>query len=218
MPLAKAEQSGGVDRRRLLRGYIVRVILTWPKDREDPVYAVRYDGTSGGQQGTPVCCFDARTGALADSLFAPRTAPPWPVPAECAVSRTVFRQIDRFQGYFTDGRSLSVGGPFNLNYQGDNFLYILGGQGRPLLEAAVNTEDPSARAEAVNAQQSGVLAGQTVSFATLRLPTPGCWKVRFSVGSAATEYTLYAYPWDCRPQSARMAPIPGVTPLPCTKR
>lgn len=218
VPLAKAEAMGGADRRRILRSYIVRVILTWPKDREAPVYAVRYDGTLGTQQGVPVCCFDARTGALTDSQFAPRIDPPWPAPPECAATRTVFRQIDRLQGYFTDSLGLSVGAPFNLNYQGDNFLYILGGQGSPFLAGAINTEDSSARAELVNPQPTSVLAGQVISFATLRLTAPGCWKVRVSVGSAATDYTLYAYPWECRPPNTRVSPVPGITPLPCVKR
>jgi ABC-type dipeptide/oligopeptide/nickel transport system permease subunit len=216
-PLAKAEQTLGAGRRQILRSYIVRVILTWPKDRDAPVYAVRYDGTSGSQQGIPVCCFDARTGALVDSLIAPRVDPPWAVPAECGEARTVFRQIDRLQGYFADGPGLSVGTAVNLKYQGDNSLYILGGQGMPQLEAAMNTERPSARAEVVNVRPTGVLAGQVISFATLRLTEPGCWKVRISVGTAASEYTLYAYPWDCRPQHEQFGPVPGVTPRPCTK-
>ena len=217
-PLAKAEQTGGADRRRILRSYIARVILTWPGDRDGPVYAVRYDGTSGSQQGLPTCCFDARTGDRVDSAFVPRAVPPWPVPAECPAARTVFRQIDRLEGYFTDGPGLSVGSFFNLNYQGDNFLYILGGQGTPQLEAGTNLEDPSARAEVVNPQPTAILAGQVISFGTLRLTAPGCWKVRISVGSAVTEYTLYVYPWECRPPNTRMAPIPGITPLPCVRR
>ena len=216
-PLAKAEQTLGAGRRQILRSYVVRVILTWPKDRDDPVYSVRYDGTSSNQQGLPVCCFDAKTGALADSLITPRIEPPWAVPAECAAARTVFRQIDRLQGYFADGPGLSVGTAVNLAYQGDNFLYILGGQGTPQLEAAINSEQPGARGELANARPTSVLAGQVISFATLRLTEPGCWKVRVSVGTAASEYTLYAYPWDCRAQHEQFAPLPGVTPRPCTK-
>lgn len=217
-PLAKAEQSGGVGRRQLLRSYVVRVILTWPKDREAPIYAVRYDGGGGNQQGVPVCCFDARTGALADSVLVPRAEPPWPVPAECAAARTVFRQIDRLQGYFTDSPGLSVGTVENLNYQGDNFLYILGGQGTPRLEAAANLEDQSARADIVDPRPTAILSGQVISFAALRLSAPGCWKVRISVGNAIGEYTLYAYPWDCRPHHEQFPPVPGVTPLPCARR
>jgi ABC-type dipeptide/oligopeptide/nickel transport system permease subunit len=216
-PLAKAEQTGGVGRRQLVRGYIVRVILTWPKDRETPVYAVRYDGTSGAQQGLPVCCFDARTGDRADALIAPRVEPPWPVPADCNAGRSVLRQIDRLQGYFVDGTRLSVGSSVNLYYQGDNFIQILGGQGTPRLENAVNLENSAATAEVVNPRPTGVLAGFVISFATLRLTEPGCWNVRLSVGSAVTEYTLYAYPWDCRPQHEQFAPVRGVSPRPCTK-
>jgi hypothetical protein len=133
------------------------------------------------------------------------------------VAPSVFRQVGRFQGYFVQGAALSVGTPFNLNYQGDNFIQVVGGQGTPRLEAAANTNDTSARAEIVNAQPNASVAGQSVSFATLRLPVPGCWKVKISVGGAALDYTLYAYPWDCRPQHERFSPVPGVTPRPCTR-
>jgi peptide/nickel transport system permease protein len=217
-PLMQAEQNGGFVYRQRQPSFLVRVILTWPSDRDAPVYEVRYSPLSG-PQGNPlrVCCFDATTGEAVDSLVLPRATPPWPVPADCAAARTVFRQLDRFQGYFVQGTTLSVGSPFNLNYQGDNFLQLIGGQGMPRLEAAANMEDTSARAELVNVQPNSNIAGQSLSFATLRLPVPGCWTVRISVGTTALEYTLYAYPWDCRPQHERFTPVPGVTPLPCTK-
>ena len=217
-PLRQAEQNGGFVYRQRQPNYLVRVILTWPNDREAPVYEVTYNPLTG-PQGNPlrVCCFDAKTGEAVDSLVAPRVAAPWPIPPDCTAARTVFRQLDRFQGYFVQGGTLSVGSPFNLNYQGDNFIQMIGGQGTPRLEAAANMENASARAELVNAQPNASVAGQSLSFATLRLPVPGCWKVRISVGTAALDYTLYAYPWDCRPQHERFAPVPGVTPLPCTK-
>ena len=217
-PLRQAEQNGGFVYRQRQPNYLVRVILTWPNDREAPVYEVTYNPLTG-PQGNPlrVCCFDAKTGEAVDSLVAPRVAAPWPIPPDCTAARTVFRQLDRFQGYFVQGRTLSVGSPFNLNYQGDNFIQMIGGQGTPRLEAAANMENASARAELVNAQPNASVAGQSLSFATLRLPVPGCWKVRITVGTAALDYTLYAYPWDCRPQHERFAPVPGVTPLPCTK-
>lgn len=217
-PLQKAEQNGGIAYRQRQPSFVVRVILTWPRDRDGPVYTVTYAGNVSGRSLDPfrLCCFDAMTGETVDSLIAPRLTPPWPVPADCAAARTVFRQIDRLQGYFVDGPGLSVGIPVNLNYQGDNFIEVLGGQGTLRLESAINTEDTSARGDVVNGT-NGVLAGQAVSFATLRLSAPGCWKVRMSVGAAALEYTLYAYPWDCRPQHERFAPTPGVTPLPCVR-
>ncbi len=219
-PLRQAEQNGGFVYRQRQPGYLVRVILTWPNDREAPVYEVTYNPL-GGPQGNPlrVCCFDAKTGEAVDSLIVPRATPPWAVPPGCAAAPSVFRQVDRFQGYFVQGSTgLAVGSPFNLNYQGDNFIQLVGGQGTPRLEAAANTEDLSAQAEVVNAQPNANIAGQSISFATLRLPVPGCWKVRISVGTAALEYTLYAYPWDCRPQHERFPPVPGITPLPCVKR
>ena len=218
-PLQKAEQNGGIAYRQRQPSFVVRVIVTWPEDRDGPLYSVTYAGNVSGRQLDPfrVCCFDAMTGEVVDSLIAPRLTPPWPVPVDCAAARTVFRQVDRLQGYFVDGPGLSVGTATNLNYQGDNFIQAFGGQGTPRLDAAVNMENTSARGEVVNGT-SGVLAGQAVSFATLRLTEPGCWKVRISVGAAALEYTLYAYPWDCRPQHERFGAVPGVTPLPCVKR
>jgi len=219
-PLQKAEQNGGVSYRQRQPSFVVRVILTWPRDRDGPIYSVIYAASVSGRQFDPfsVCCFDAMTGELVDSLFAPRVAPPWPVPVDCTAARSTFRQVDRFQGYFVQGGTLSVGSAFNLSYQGDNFMEIIGGQGTPRLETATNVEDASARAEVVNAQPTSTAGGQALSFATLRLTEPGCWKVRISVGTAVIEYTLYAYPWDCRPQHERFSPVPGVTPRTCVKR
>ena len=217
-PLRLAEQNGGFAYRQFQPSYLVRVILTWPGDRDAPVYAVTYSPSSGRVDPLRVCCFDARTGEVVDSLVAPRLAPPWPVPAECAAARSVYRQVDRFQGYFVGGTGLSVGTQSNLNYQGDNFLWIVGGQGTPRLEAATNIEDTTARAEVVSPSPTSSGPGLALSLGTLRLPVPGCWTVKISVGSALIDYTLYAYPSDCRPQHERFARVPGVTPLPCVKR
>jgi peptide/nickel transport system permease protein len=214
-PLAKAEEQGGFDRRHVRPADLVRVILTWPGDREAPVYSVIY----GSTQLDPlrVCCFDARTGETVDAVVGQRTSPPWPVPSDCAAARSVIRQVGPFQWYFVQGALLSVGGPFNLNYQGDNFIQLIGGQGTPRLEAATNHDDTAARADVVNAKPTTTVGGQAVSLATLRLSKPGCWNLRISVGNAALEYTLYAYPSDCRPQHEQFPPIPDVTPLPCVR-
>ena len=71
--------------------------------------------------------------------------------------------------------------------------------------------------ELVNACPTSTIGGQALSFATLRLPVPDCWTVEISLGTADLKYTLYAYPWDCRPQHERFALIPGIAPLPCTR-
>ena len=219
-PLQKAEQNGGVAYRQRQPSFVVRVILTWPSDRDAPVYAVTYAGAVSGREIDPfrVCCFDAKTGELVDSLVAPRLSPPWPVPADCAAASSTFRQVDRFQAYFVVGPRLSVGTFANLNYQGDNFVWVVGGQGMPRLERATDADDATATAELVNPAPPSIVAGQGLSSATLRLPVPGCWTVEVSAGTATLEYTLYAYPWDCRPQHERFSPVPGVTPLPCAKR
>jgi hypothetical protein len=219
-PLQKAEQNGGVSYRQRQPSFVVRVILTWPRDRDGPVYTVIYAGTVSGRQIDPfrVCCFDAMTGELVDSLVAPRLSPPWPVPADCAAARSTFRQVDRFQAYFVVGPRLSVGTFANLNYQGDNFVWVVGGKGIPRLERATNADDATATAELVNPAPPSIVAGQGLSSATLRLPVPGCWTVEISAGTEILDYVLYAYPWDCRPQHEAFAVVPGVTPLPCAKR
>jgi peptide/nickel transport system permease protein len=217
-PLARAEQRGGFDRRRILRAYLVRVIVSWPSDRDTPVYAVTYGPVSGSQVvSLRVCCFDAKTGADADTVNATRAVGPWPVPAGCAAAPSVVRQLDRLQSFVVEGGPFSVGNLTNLSYQGDNFIHILRGHGTARLEAATNLENPAAPAEIVNAQPMGNLGGQTLSFATLRLSEPGCWAVRIGDGIASFEYTLYAYPWECRPERERLSAPPGVTPRPCTR-
>ena len=215
--LLRAEQSGGANYRRNQASYLVRVILSWPRDRDAAVYSVTY-GPQGGSQVNPfrVCCFDARTGAAVDSRIGPRVVAPWP-PTGCDVTPAVFREIARFSNYYVDGASLSIGTQSNLYYQGDNFLQLLGGPGTPKLETATNAADPSAQAEIVGAQPTNSALGAALSFAHLQLPVPGCWKLKISVGSAAMEYTVYAYPWECRPQSAQLPRIPGITPLPCVR-
>jgi hypothetical protein len=219
-PLGKAEQNGGISYRQRQPSFVVRVILTWPRDRDGPVYTVVYAASVSGRQIDPfrVCCFDATTGELVDSLAAPRLSPPWPVPVDCAAARSTFRQVDRFQAYFVVGPRLSVGTFANLNYQGDNFVWVVGGQGAPRLEKATNADDATATAELVNPAPPSIVAGQGLSSATLRLPVPGCWTVVISAGTGILDYVLYAYPWDCRPQHDAFAPVPGVTPLPCAKR
>jgi hypothetical protein len=216
--LRKAEQNGGFSYRQTQPSYLVRVILTWPSDRDAPVYSVRYGSGRVPQTGSRViCCFDAKTGEVVDSLAANRAPPPWPVPPDCPAAPTVFRQVEQVQGYFVFGPTLAVGTPLSLNYQGDNFIQLLGGQGTARVEASSNAATPSARADMVNAFPTSTIGAQAMSFATLRLPVPGCWTVEISLGTADLKYTLYAYPWDCRPQHERFALIPGIAPLPCTR-
>ena len=60
--------------------------------------------------------------------------------------------------------------------------------------------------------------GDALMFATLSLPEPGCWTLSLSAGTSTLEYTLYAYPWNCRAAGDRsFGPPPGVTPGPCAR-
>lgn len=215
--LLKAEQSGGSNYRRSRASYRVSVILSWPRDREAPIYAVSY-GPQSGSQINPfrVCCFDAKTGVAVDSRTAPRVVAPWS-PIGCEVTPAAYREIARFPGFYVDGPQLAIGTQGNLYYQGDNHLQLIGGPGTPRLEAATHTADPSARAEMVAAQPTNNALGVALSYAELRLPVPGCWKVEISVGPAHMQYTLYAYPWDCHPMHDHNPRIPGVTPAPCVR-
>lgn len=217
-PLTRAEQSGGQSYLHSRPNYLVRVTLTWPSDRDAPVYEVTY-GSGSGAQINPlrICCFDAKLGTTVDSGVAPHLDVMWPVPPDCHVSGSVFRQVERSYSYFIDGPELSIGiNQSPTYYQGDNFLRLVGGRGTARLVGAANAEDPSARAELLNAQPTSTTGVVAVSFATLRLPVPGCWNVTISVGSAVLGYALYAYPWECRPQQAQLPPVPGITPRPCT--
>jgi peptide/nickel transport system permease protein len=217
-PLTRAEQSGGQSYIRSRPNYLVRVTLTWPNERDAPLYAVTF-GAAGGAQINPlrICCFDAKIGTTVDSAVAPPHDVMWPVPPDCHVSGSVFRQVERSYGYFVDGLALSIGtNQSPTYYQGDNFIRLVGGQGTPRLVGAANAEDTSARAELVNAQPTSTAGVIAVSFATLRLPVPGCWQVTISVGNAILGYALYAYPWECRPQQTQFPPLPGITPRPCT--
>ena len=217
-PLTKAEQSGGQNYIRSRPNYLVRVTLTWPSERDVPLYAVTYGSASGAQiNPLRICCFDAETGATVDAGVAPHGDVMWPVPPDCEVSGNVYRQVERIYGYFVDGPALSIGTDQSPTYyQGDNFIRLVGGQGTARIESAANSEDPSARAEIVSSQPPSSSSVLAVSFASLRLPVPGCWKLTIAVGGAALAYTVYAYPWQCRPQLVQYPPIPGITPRPCT--
>jgi peptide/nickel transport system permease protein len=224
-PLTRAEQRGGQNYLRSRPNYLVRVKLTWPSDQERPLYEVVYGSASGAQiDPLRICCFDATTGVPVESAVGPPqhvdpSDAPWAVPAECEVSPTVFRGIDRRTfGFFVDGDSLSVGTPQpGIYYQGDNFIQLAGGQGAARLERAAN-RDGSPGAEVLNVQPTTTTDAMAVSFATLRLPVPGCWTVTIAVGGAALEYTLYAYPWQCRRQHEQLPALPGIERLPCVRR
>ena len=213
--LALAERNGGAAQRQRQPNDLVRVILTWPSDRDGPVYSVTYGSMNPDQ--LRVCCVDARTGETVDAVVGQRIAPPWPVPSDCSAAPPAVRQVGRVQRYFVQGAALSIGSPFNLTYQGDTFLQLVGGPGTPRLESALDRDDPSARAQLVNVQPTAPTGGELVSSAFLRLPKPGCWSVRISVGTAALSYMLYAYPWDCHPHHEQLASLPDVSPLPCVK-
>ena len=169
------------------------------------------------------CCFDAVTGEPVDSLVAQRVTPPWPVPSDCAASRQVLQQPSGFApGYFVSGQTMSVGGTQNLYFQGDNFVFILTSPRAvgttPRLETSSKGGQPTARASLENLQQVlTTTSGVTYSFTTLRLTEPGCWKVKISAGPASLEYTLYAYPSECRPEASHTPLPPGITSRPCVK-
>jgi peptide/nickel transport system permease protein len=224
-PITRAEQQLGSSYRQVNPNWLVRAILTWPKDRDAPVYEVVYGTNSRGQQAIRrACCYDAATGEAVDSVAVQRVAPPWPVPQDCEAVRTVVQQQPGtpIQAYFVTGRSgLSVGTIQNLYYQGDNYLIMTASSAGvllPRMENAKNSGDPGAAAALNDAHIAGVAAaGQTLLFATLRLEEPGCWTVLIRAGSSVLEYTLYAYPFNCRPDAAHFGAQPGLTPRPCVK-
>jgi len=69
IPLVKAEAAGGAVFRQAQRSSVVRAIVTWPSDRDTPVYAVTYGGTSRGELTfKQVCCVNAKSGEAIGTL------------------------------------------------------------------------------------------------------------------------------------------------------
>jgi ABC-type dipeptide/oligopeptide/nickel transport system permease subunit len=224
-PIAKAEETLGSGYRYANPNWLVRGILTWPKDREGPVYEVIYGTNSRGQHAIRrACCFDAKSGESLDAIAMHRVTPPWPVPADCAVTRQVVQEVTGFPpAYFTFGQTMSVGTQQNLWFQGDNFMLILSSPSAsgvtPRIERASNMTEPDAHATLQNPLALGPgPGGQTQAFGSLRLSAPGCWTVRMNAGPASLEWTLYAYPYECHAPAAQFPPPPTVTARPCVKR
>ena len=225
-PIDQAEQQLGSAYRGQNPNWLVRAILTWPKDRDAPVYEVVYGTNSRGQLAIRrACCYDAKSGEPVDSVVAERVPPPWPVPSDCAATRQVVQQFSsNFGSYFFVGPpgALSVGTVQNLMFQGGNFLQLIGPPGSsgalPKVERAVRAGDAAATARIDNAQPALTIPGGVMqSFGQLDVSEPGCWTFKISLGPAQAEFIAYVYPWDCRPHHEQFTPEAGVTPRPCTK-
>ncbi|MDQ2951440.1 MAG: hypothetical protein M3R54_04185, partial [Chloroflexota bacterium] len=216
VPLARAEANGGSQFRQFNANYLVRAIVTWPSDRDAPIYSVTYGTNNRGQLTLRrICCFDAKTGTAIDSVTVPRLEPPWAVPADCPVSRIVAQQPDRVPAYFAQGgQGLALGSFFNLYFSGDNPIQTNGGIGTPQLASAVNLTTGQGAAQILFAEPT---AGNGIAFAHLRFTTSGCWKLRAVVGSASQELVVYVYPEGCRPPQLRQAPDPDVQSENCVK-
>lgn len=225
-PVLAAEPTVGSSFRRANPSYLMRAIVTWPEHRDTPVYEVTYGTNNRGQLTLrSACCWDARTGAhLDEHVAAPQAPSPWPVPADCAVTRRVQQRPGLpLHAFFVDGtQGLAVGTYENVYFAGDNYLILLPSRTDvlrvPRLEMSHHAPDPSAVARLHSAELVGSgPAGGPTGFATLQLSIAGCWTVTLTMGTAALEYTLYAYPWECRPaQDQVFAPPPGVRKEPCT--
>ena len=222
-PISLAERQLGSAYRQTNPNWLVRAILTWPKDRDGPVYEIVYGTNSRGQLAIRhACCYDAKTGDAVDSVVAQRTPPPWPVPSDCAATRQVVQQVTGLPaGYYMNGPTgMSVGLTENLAFQGDNFVFILtapGAAGATLvLDRASNSTTKGATASLEGPQSLGTVpGGQFGSFARLRLSEPGCWSMKIVAGPASLEFTLYVYPWDCRHSNLQVPA--GITPRSCVK-
>ncbi len=211
-PIAKAETIGGASFRVGTPNYLVRAMLTWPSDREAPVYVVAYGTLNRGQFTIRrFCCYDGATAEPVDSILLPRLDAPYPVPADCPVTRVVVQAPEpRFSAYYASGPTLSVGSIYNLYFEGDNPIQVLGGVGIPRLTNAANLTGTGSGASLLNASPLGGAGGSGVGFATLRLIGAGCWRLRIAAGDTASlEFVIYAYPWGCRPPQLQR----GITPL-----
>jgi peptide/nickel transport system permease protein len=209
--LSSAEDAGGAQWRLAAPTYLVRVILTWPRDHAAPIYSVSYGTETAGQPALGVCCFDAAT----SDFLAPAAVPaPFPVPPNCPV--TTFAPAPFFD---TRGLGLSpvgangsawyrVGGSSPLApllgtfsprfHEGDNEIMLQNALGPPQLVSAASRPAGAALATIGSIRTGGSLAFS----ATLHLGAPGCWDLRLVAGAGRLDLVLYAYPAGCQPLDA----------------
>ena len=224
-PVSRANAALGTSFRAANPSWLVRAVLTWPKDRDAPVYEVLYGTNNRGQLALRrACCYDAATGEPVDSVVAERVAPPWPVPADCAATRTILQQpTGSAPSYFVvvPSAGLAVGTLQNLVFQGDNFLQLIGPTSAngavPALERATRAGDAAATATLDDLQPALPSPGASQAFVDLKLSEPGCWTLRLSLRGTAVEFVTYAYPWECRPRHEQSTPDVGITPRTCTR-
>lgn len=217
-PLARADTTTGLSFRQTNPNYVLRAILTWPDDREAPIYLVTYGTASGQLTLKKVCCFDAATGETVDAVAVPHLQPPYAVPA-CPVTTTQVQMRDpagQRAGYFIVGNGLAIGALYNLYFEGDNPLQIstTAAAGLPRVSSATNLTTGTGTASIVSA--GSITPGNAnLGSGALRVTGAGCWRVTIAVGEAAIEYVFYAYPWACRPTQLRGTPPPDIQVTPC---
>ncbi len=213
-PVSQSEQTVGFNFRKANPNYLIRAIVTWPTDRQSAAYEVTYGTNNRGQLALRrACCWDALSGAHVEAATAPRANLPWPIPADCRVSPTETPAGQGLQPLFVDGpNGLALATYQNLYYQGDNYLVLLAepaGVRLPTLGYARHA-DASAVASVMDGEMRGTSpGGRTQVFATLRLSRSGCWNIRIEAGTNFLEYTIYVYPWQCRPARDQIFPPPG---------
>jgi peptide/nickel transport system permease protein len=214
-PIAQSEQGVGSNFRRANPNYLIRGIVTWPTGRQSATYEVTYGTNNRGQLALRrACCWDALSGAHVEAVSAPRVVLPWPIPPECPVSPTETPVGQGSQPLFVDGTNgLALATYQNLYYQGDNYLVLLAepaGVRLPTLGHARHATDATAVASVMDGEMRGTSpSGRTQLFATLRLSRSGCWNMRIEAGTNFLEYTIYVYPWQCRPSRDQIFPPPA---------
>ncbi len=153
----------------------------------------------------------ARPEETAEALSG-RIAPPYSVPASCAVSSmTVGERRRGYPAYWLDGNSLAAGNPLGNYYAGGNKVQWHPRQMGPYTQndaitfSGTRLDADAPPAELRNPQNLGIGYGSSVYF-----PSPGCWRMHGAVGSQTLDATVYVFEAGCSP-----AQPPGESSLPC---
>jgi peptide/nickel transport system permease protein len=183
--------------------YMVRVILTWPREEDAPMYAVTYGTLNVGQGSTiAVCCYDARTGE--HRLDLARIPQPFAVPRDCATTRLVPSERDGVSAYWAAPQGLSFGTFLNVLYQGDNAVLV--GRASEAPKVTVLSAPAAHAAGAESFHLEGAFGA--VSHGTLTLDASGCWTLRVVAGDEQQDAVIYVYPFDCRPPGFQIGAAP----------
>lgn len=139
------------------------------------------------------------------------TREPYPAPTSCAQSTWLFARRDGYSAYWLEGSNLSAGNEVGLLFEGGNKL-----QWQPAGPATIALQARSREdaAQSATIEQTPILNSGAVS-SNVTFPSPGCWTIHATRGTAVLDAVVFVYPASCRPQYGLGTPSPGIASRPC---